>query len=117
MARRSTMKMRNILVAVAAFAALGAMPAIADDDPWPDIRSVTFGDRPIAEDGAITLDAPYRAEDAAVVPLTMRIPASAGAVKSLTLVIDKNPSPVAATFKFGEAAGVGDRMLETRVRV
>jgi sulfur-oxidizing protein SoxY len=112
------MKMRNMLVAVAALAAFGAIaPAIADDDPWPDIRSVTFGDRPIAEDGAVTLDAPYRAEDAAVVPLTMRIPASAGEVKSLTLVIDKNPSPVAATFKFGEAAGKGDRMLETRVRV
>jgi sulfur-oxidizing protein SoxY len=94
------------------------MPAVAADDPWPEIRSATFGERPIVEeDGAVTLEAPYRAEDAAVVPLTMRIPAAAGEVKSLTLVIDKNPSPVAATFKFGEAAGNGDRMLSTRVRV
>ncbi len=38
-------------------------------------------------------------------------------MKSLTLVIDKNPAPVAATFHFGDAAGKGDRMLSTRVRI
>ena len=91
----------------------------AGDDPWPDIRRDVFDNREVAEnDGTISLDAPYRAEDAAVVPLTMRIPASiAGDVKSLTLVIDKNPAPVAATFQFGPAAGAGERMLSTRVRI
>lgn len=92
-------------------------PAFADD-PWPDLKRDIFDNRPIAEDdGTITLEAPYRAEDAAIVPLTMRIPATAGNVKSLTLVIDKNPAPVAATFHFGDAAGRGDRMLSTRVRI
>ena len=96
---------------------LGA-PAVAADDPWHDIRRDVFDNREVVEgDGAVTLEAPYRAEDAAVVPLTMRIPASAGEVKSLTLVIDKNPAPVAATFTFGEAAGKGERMLSTRVRI
>ncbi len=106
------------LVAVAAMALAGAA-ARADDDPWPDIHRDVFDNRPIAEnDGTITLDAPYRAEDAAIVPLTMHIPASvAKDVKSLTLVIDKNPAPVAATFHFGKAAGTGARMLSTRVRV
>ena len=89
----------------------------ANDDPWQDIRRDVFDNREVSEDGLVTLDAPYRAEDAAVVPLTMHIPASAGQVKSLTLVIDKNPAPVAATFQFGEAAGTGERMLSTRVRV
>jgi sulfur-oxidizing protein SoxY len=98
---------------------MASAPAIADDDPWPDIRRDVFANRDIAEeDGTITLEAPYRAEDAAVVPLTMRIPASVAAnVKSLTLVIDKNPAPVAATFTFGKAAGDGERMLSTRVRI
>jgi sulfur-oxidizing protein SoxY len=96
---------------------LGAT-AIAADDPWHDIRRDVYDNREVVEgDGTVTLEAPYRAEDAAVVPLTMRIPASAGEVKSLTLVIDKNPAPVAATFTFGEAAGKGDRMLSTRVRI
>jgi sulfur-oxidizing protein SoxY len=105
------------LFAVAAMA-LAAMPARADD-PWPDIHRDVFGNRPIAEeDGTITLEAPYRAEDAAIVPLTMRMPASvARDVKSLTLVIEKNPAPVAATFHFGEAAGAAERTLSTRVRI
>jgi sulfur-oxidizing protein SoxY len=51
------------------------------------------------------------------VPLTMHIPENAGAVKSLTLVIEKNPAPVAATFYFGDAAGKDARTLSTRVRV
>ena len=98
--------------------ALVSTPAFADD-PWPDIKRDVFDNRDIIEnDGTISLEAPYRAEDAAIVPLTMRIPASvAGDVKSLTLVIDKNPAPVAATFHFGDAAGKGDRMLSTRVRI
>ena len=104
------------LVAVATMAFAGA--AARADDPWPDIHRDVFDSRPIIEeDGAVTLEAPYRAEDAAIVPLTMHIPEGAGDVKSLTLVIDKNPAPVAATFHFGEAAGNGARTLSTRVRI
>ena len=108
-----------VLSLAAAGLAIASAPAIADDDPWPDIRRDVFANRDIIEeDGTITLEAPYRAEDAAVVPLTMRIPASVAAdVKSLTLVIDKNPAPVAAAFQFGKAAGDGERMLSTRVRI
>src|SRR5262249_6836708 len=36
-------------------------------------------------------------------------------LKALTLVIDENPAPVAATFTFGDAAGVFE--ISTRVRV
>src|SRR5688572_19185876 len=99
--------------ALAAVLALtAAVPAIAADDAaWQDIRRNVFDGREVVEDKTVSLETPYRAEDAAVVPVTMRIPASVGEVKSLTLVIDKNPVPVAATFKFGEAAGTGDRML------
>ena len=104
------------LVAAAALALAGT--AARADDPWPDIQRDVFDNRPILEeDGAVTLEAPYRAEDAAIVPLTMHIPEGAGDVKSLTLVIDKNPAPVAATFQFGDAAGKGARTLSTRVRI
>jgi sulfur-oxidizing protein SoxY len=103
-------------LALAAVVALG-VPAFAADDPWQDIRRNVFNDREIVEDSMVTIEAPYRAEDAAVVPITMRIPASTGGVKNLTLVIDKNPVPVAAAFEFGDAAGKGDRMLSTRVRI
>jgi len=107
------------LAVIAAATLLLSCATARADDPWPDIKRDVFASREIIEeDGTITLEAPYRAEDAAVVPLTMRMPASiARNVKTLTLVIEKNPAPVAATFYFGEAAGAGERMLSTRVRI
>jgi sulfur-oxidizing protein SoxY len=94
--------------------------ALADDeDIWPALKADLFGARDVVEDAtAVTLDAPYRADDAALVPLTVHIPAAIAAnVKSLKLVIDKNPAPLVADFAFGPAAGAGERTLETRVRI
>jgi sulfur-oxidizing protein SoxY len=86
-------------------------------DPWPDLVRDVFNGRPLIEgSGLIAIEMPYRAEDAAVVPVTLRLSlpgADARGVKSVTLVIDRNPAPVAATFKLG--AGVS--MISTRVRV
>ena len=59
---------------------------------------------------------PARAEDAGIVPVTLRAtlpPGDARVVKAFTLVIDENPAPVAATFK----VGAGVTMISTRVRV
>lgn len=111
------------LVAAALFAIqlTGFGPAMAadNDETWPGIAKELYGTRTVGESsGKVVLEAPYRAEDAAVVPITMRIPAAVAAnAKSLTLVIDKNPMPVAATFAFGPAAGNGERVIETRVRI
>lgn len=104
---------------VLAAAALLAAPAnAADEDSWPGIAKDLFGAREIAsDDGTLALEAPYRAEDAALVPITVRIPASAApSVRKLTLVIDKNPAPMVAAFTFGPAAGTGERVVSTRVR-
>jgi len=100
-------------------ASVAVAEELPEADMWPGIRKDVFAQREIAEeDGAITLDSPYRAEDAALVPLTMRIPASiARDAVALTLIVDKNPSPVVAKFEFGPAAGVGPRMISTRVRI
>ena len=96
-----------------------AAHAADEDDIWPALQKDLFGGRSVVEDtSAVSLDAPYRAEDAALVPLTVRIPAAmAGSVKKLSLVIDKNPAPLVADFNFGPAAGSGERVLETRVRI
>lgn len=95
--------------------------ARAEEDIWPSLQSEVFGSRPIKEnDGVVVLDAPERAEDAAVVPLTIRVPPSVkGPLKSMWLIIDKNPAPVAVTLTFGPAAGEGggERRFTTRVRV
>jgi sulfur-oxidizing protein SoxY len=115
------------LVSASAAAALAAMLLVAavpgakaDEDVWPTLEQTNFGDRDIkAEDGFVTLDAPVTAEDAAIVPLTVRVPPSVkDNLKSLTLIIDKNPNPVVAKVHFGPAAGNGgERSFATRVRI
>ena len=95
----------------------------ADDDPWPEIQKAVFADRPVQEDPAsVHIFAPNQADDAAVVPVSIKIPSTvAPSVKSLTLIIDRNPVPVAATFAFGDGfrkgPDVGERTIATRVRV
>jgi sulfur-oxidizing protein SoxY len=85
---------------------------------WDAIRPQLFGERSI-EDGSslVELVAPKRAEDSALVPIDFHLRVREGAtpVKAVTLVIDENPAPVAATFTFGEERRSFD--LSTRVRV
>ena len=80
--------------------------AQADEDVWPTLKQQAFGDRAIqAEDGMVVLEIPGTAEDAALVPLTVRVPPQVGQnLKSLTIFIDKNPDPKVATLHFGPAA-------------
>jgi sulfur-oxidizing protein SoxY len=119
---RATTALRHLPLWLACAVALAFVlypRAAAAEDPWPGIRKEVFGTRDIVEEsGKVVLEAPVRAEDAALVPITVRLPADvAPGAKALTLVIDKNPAPVVATFTFGEAAGSGERTLTTRVRI
>ena len=107
----------------AAFAAGLALiqPACAAeaDDAWASLANDVFKGRPIVDGaGLVGLEMPARAEDAAIVPVTMRVTLPAGDarhLKTLTLVIDGNPAPVAATFRIAEGAGIST--ISTRVRV
>ncbi|HEY6633140.1 MAG TPA: quinoprotein dehydrogenase-associated SoxYZ-like carrier, partial [Rhizobiaceae bacterium] len=111
------------VVAAAGGALLGAGPAVAQQSMagsekiWTALKGDVLGDRPILLDtGLIRIEAPKRAQDAALVPVDIYIdPAKAAGVKKVTMVIDVNPAPVAATFEFGNDAGVTH--LSTRVRV
>ena len=101
------------------FACMVATPAVyaAEDDPWPGIAKEVFDGKAITETQDMVLEAPYRAEDAGVVPISVKLPAALAAkVTKLTLIIDKNPMPVVAAFTFGPAAGNGERSLALRVR-
>ncbi|HEV2899480.1 MAG TPA: quinoprotein dehydrogenase-associated SoxYZ-like carrier [Pseudaminobacter sp.] len=102
----------------------GATPALAQQSPtsseriWTALKGDVFGDRQIlADTGLVRIEAPKRAQDAALVPVDIYIdPAKApDGVKSVTMIIDVNPAPVAATFQIGKDAGVTH--LSTRVRV
>jgi len=108
------------LIGLAAAISSGVMQssvAAETDDPWPDLARDVFKGRSLADGtGLISIEMPERAEDAGIVPVTLRTTLPAGdtrVLKALTLVIDENPAPVAATFKVDS----GVTMISTRVRV
>jgi sulfur-oxidizing protein SoxY len=114
--------MRRIGIAMGTLA-LSVMGALAQSpapkDPWPELASNIFSRAPLADGtGLLALEMPARADDAAIVPLTVRstLPSTdIRRVRSFTIVIDENPAPVAATFHVGPGAVVP--VISTRVRV
>ncbi|MCA6116384.1 quinoprotein dehydrogenase-associated SoxYZ-like carrier [Bradyrhizobium sp. WSM 1738] len=109
------------LLGLAGLLMLGTPPTLVagTNDPWPGLVQDIFSNRPM-NDGSdvIGIEMPARAEDAAIVPVTLRTklpPADSRQVLSITLVIDQNPAPMAAKFQLGPDAKVSE--ISTRVRV
>ena len=106
-----------------AFAAVGLARAEdanpADGVVWKKVHASVFGNAPLeAADAVVRLDTPKRAEDAAVVPLAIRaqFPQTRERyIEKIWLIIDNNPSPVAAVFQFTPESGRAD--IETRIRI
>ena len=97
------------------------LPAASTDgyDPWPGLVQDIFNNRSM-NDGSdvIAIEMPSRAEDAAIVPVTLRTrlaPTDSRRVLAITLVVDQNPAPMAAKFELGPDAHVLE--ISTRVRV
>ena len=87
---------------------------------WQKVRASLFQSRPIstAADDVISLDAPVRAEDAAIVPIAIKtrmLQTPTRYIDKVYLIIDNNPSPVAAIFQYTPLSGRAD--IETRVRI
>jgi sulfur-oxidizing protein SoxY len=115
--------LRLLCIAGLVGATLGARVALAATpeayDPWPGLVQDIFNNRPMNDgNDVIGIEMPYRAEDAAIVPVTLRsklAPTDDRRVVSITLVIDQNPAPMAAKFELGKDAKVSE--ISTRVRV
>lgn len=105
------------VLALASTAAAAQEPGA--DATWLSLKPDVFGERAIEEASPLVrLTAPKRAEDAAMVPIDVEVVMPAGdtrTVKKLTLIVDENPAPVAATFSFGGQRH--DLALGTRLRV
>jgi sulfur-oxidizing protein SoxY len=118
--KQHPLQRRTLLAAIAAsVGSQAAAQAPAQQDSWPSLARQIFGDRAIRDGSSVIgIDAPYRAEDAALVPLTLHTLLGADEprrVTGITLVIDENPSPLAAAFTPGPTSGM--RSISTRVRV
>lgn len=110
------------LLCIAGLLVLGAQRATAASeayDPWPGLVQDIFSNRAMNDgNDVIAIEMPYRAEDAAIVPVTLKTklpPGDSRHVVSITLVIDQNPAPMAAKFALGPDARVSE--ISTRVRV
>jgi len=107
----------------AARAAIGGLPTNvghADSSPeWELLRGRLYGSRPIdATSGRVQLVAPLRAAYGASVPVKIvsKLPQTPALyVKRVQLLVDKNPSPLAATLDLTPEVGQAD--FETRLRV
>ncbi len=84
-----------------------------------DLKELIFGDDEILEGSHLfSLNTPYRALDAAIVPVSINFKIDQKedySIKSLTLIIDENPSPLVSRFEFTKK--IGNASLTTRVRV
>ncbi|WP_434362244.1 quinoprotein dehydrogenase-associated SoxYZ-like carrier [Parasalinivibrio latis] len=96
-----------------------ASPSAEKSVNWPGIKNMLFPmDPEIIEDNLITLVTPPRAEDAALVPVTIRFSrnqADPAFIRKIHLVVDNNPSPVVGTFTMTRENGIAD--ISTRIRV
>ena len=103
-------------------AAVGGLPSYghADSTPeWEKLREKLFAKRPIdTSAGKVQLIVPLRAAYGASVPVKIvsRLAQTAQLhVKRMTILVDKNPSPVAAVLDLTTELGQAD--FETRLRV
>ena len=86
-------------------------------DTWSPLKQALFGDRPLQE-GMIQLEAPEVAQDAATVTVSIKVDAAQSAerfVKTLHLIVDRNPIPIAAIFHLTPESGRAN--LSTRIRL
>ncbi|MGY0193720.1 quinoprotein dehydrogenase-associated SoxYZ-like carrier [Leptothrix sp. BB-4] len=107
-----------------AHAAVGGLPTNVghgDSSPqWDTLRERLYGRQTIAAgaESQVQLIVPLRAAYGASVPVRVvskLAPGDRRRVQRMTLLVDKNPSPVAATLTLGEA--LGPAHFETRLRV
>lgn len=116
--RRSVTALRfglAVVVSVAAARALAQDDAAMSLARWQDLHQSIFGNRPVInDDGKIILDAPDRALDAALVPITVTVK-NPHEVKGIYVFIDENPAPLAAHITFGAAADPSTLKLRVRV--
>lgn len=99
---------------------LSAYAATPTEPLWPTLKVAYFGDKVIREDAndLLVIEAPKRAEDAAIVPITITslVPQSADKyIKNIHIVVDNNPEPYSANFHLSPELGLID--ISTRMRI
>ncbi|MCX8003526.1 MAG: quinoprotein dehydrogenase-associated SoxYZ-like carrier [Burkholderiaceae bacterium] len=108
------------MILVPAAAARDGAPDPESSPVWHKVRASLFPGVRFAAgaERVIRLETPARAEDAAIVPVAIRAQFGQSReryIDRLWLIVDKNPSPLAAEFQFTPASGRAE--IETRIRI
>ncbi|MGF1622581.1 MAG: quinoprotein dehydrogenase-associated SoxYZ-like carrier [Rhodomicrobiaceae bacterium] len=115
---RGAFRLVLTLIAAGLYSATGAQ-ADQSEKSWKELHTSYFEGKAIQDGTALlALDAPYRADDPALVPVSVSIlrqQDNGNRIKTLTLIVDENPAPIAATFTLAEDGGIS--AMETRLRV
>ena len=108
-------------IALLTVAAPIAVATVAEEDQaWTGgLRAAYFEDRAIETgDTVISLDVPRRAADAALVPVSIRAgieQTDEHYIRTIYLIVDRNPQPMIGKFHFSPRNGRAD--LDLRIRV
>ncbi|MDR2875364.1 MAG: quinoprotein dehydrogenase-associated SoxYZ-like carrier [Methylobacillus sp.] len=92
--------------------------AEASDKLWPSLKESFFAGKTLEPATFIKLEGPRRAESGAQVPITLTIDKAANdkdAIKSVYIIVDANPIPLAAIYHFTDMTG--SPQLSTRIRM
>lgn len=93
--------------------------AAADEQAWANLKAQYFPGKTIVDNvDIISLETPYRAEDPALVPISIKSKIAQTPeryIKKMTLFVDNNPYPFVAEFGLTPDSGKAD--LSMRVRV
>ena len=117
---------RNRRIGLAAALLLGGLVGATaraqetETDTWHKVREAQFAGRSFEQSAEqiVSIDAPNRAEDSAVVPILIHAVQAQQPerwIRKIYLVIDKNPSPLGAVFTLTPDSGRAD--IETRIRI
>ena len=114
LARRRILSM---LAGVVALPLLRVRPARAQADPFAALVWEFTGGAPVMA-GRVTVDTPRLADNGHSVPLRIHVDSpmtAADHVRRITLLSERNPRPIIATFHLGPQAGRAE--IATRVRL
>jgi sulfur-oxidizing protein SoxY len=115
-AMRSLFHNVKLATMTAVLAGAAALPALADN-AWEEIRGSVYSGKTIEDGrGIITLGAPNRPEDMRAVPISIDAALSDGrTIKTVSFILDENPTPVVAVFHMG--AGRDSVSIKSHFRV
>lgn len=115
--RLSTITLVGLALLMGSYSIMAATP---EEPVWPALKQTYFGDKTIQDDAndVLVLEAPKRAEDAAIVPITIKSlkpQTKDNYIENIYVFIDNNPMPYSAKFHLSPNLGSVD--LSTRMRV